>query len=432
MRKFAFFAFHFLYFAFISTAAPPDNSKPFSQGDDFTSGEKMALSIENAIQLGIKNNPSYKSSSAKINAATGRFWNTISPTPPELTVSFDDIPAGKAIRRYGENNFGVNQSIEFPTNYIFRGSRCNKEISISRQELAQTELDIVSNVKGSYFNVLAFREQIKIADDNLRIAEQFLKKSDIRYNVGEGTNLEKLTAKVQYAEALNNLETQKNHYATALAELNYAMGNGKSGNREYQLTDSLVFSLLKLDIEQLIDQADVNNPLLNVSRLQLEVRAIEKTIAYSSVLPDFSIGAYSKNVNDDTRRYYGVSFGVTVPLWFMFDQNGRIRESSANLQSAESDLHSNENNLHLQIKSAFNRYKDAERQVASYNNEILPQSVEVSRIALKSYESGEITYLEFLEAQQTLIAAQSNYINALLDYNLSIISLEQAVGKNIK
>jgi outer membrane protein TolC len=190
---------------------------------------------------------------------------------------------------------------------------------------------------------------------------------------------------------------------------------------------------LNLNLDDILSQAVVNNPALTIGKMQVGIASVEQSLALSGLLPEFGVGAYSKKVVDDKKqRYYGVSFSATIPLWFMLDQNGRIKEASATVASAKADLQNTENSIRLQIKSAFNEYKDAERQVAAYHNEILPQAEEVYRSASKSYESGDITYLEFLEAQKTLIDARSNYTEALLDYNLSIITLEQVTAKTIK
>lgn len=403
-------------------AAPPENSSISS----------IKLSLDSAIQIGLKNNPELKSSTAKIQAARGRFWSGISPSSPEVSASYDNIPVSQNISKFGENVVGINQPIDFPTNYLLRGSKYIKEAKISKQEYALVKIDVVSSIKSSYFKVLAHQNQMEIAKENLQIAQEFLKKAEIRHTVGDGTNLEKLTARVQYTEALNNYQTQQNHFATSLTELNFAMGNGKPTNREYELTDSLGFSLPGLSLEKVLDQAEGNNPTINLGKLQVGVCTIERSLAYSSLLPDFNIGVYSKNVTDDTQRYYGVSLSATIPLWFMLDQHGKIREASANVNSAKADLKRSENSLHLQIKCAFNEYQDAQRQVVSYHSEILPQAEEVYRSASKSYESGEITYMEFLEAKKTLISARSSYTEALLGYNLSIVTLEQSIGKTIQ
>jgi outer membrane protein TolC len=361
------------------------------------------LSIDSAIQIGLRNNQEIKSSFSKTKAANGRFWNSISLAQPEVSVSFDDIPENKNLHFYGESVIGVNQSIEFPSKYFTRGSKYSKEIGISEQEFAQVKLDVISRIKSAYYKVLAMQLQMKIAEENLRITDQLLKKAQIRYNVGEGTNLEKLTAKVQNAESLNKVEVQKNHLSNALSELNYTMGYGKSANQQFKLTDSLAYQQLDLELENLFDQALNNNPKLIASKLQVDVSSFDRALALSSYLPDLSVGAYTKSIKDDNNRYYGISLGITVPLWFMFDQNGRVGEASANLTSAKEDLLSNENTNNLQIKCAFNEYKDTERQVVYYRNEIIPQAEEVYRSASRSYESGEITYLEFLEAQKTVL-----------------------------
>jgi outer membrane protein TolC len=410
----------------ISSAAIPEG-KHSSQ-----SGEHILLSLDSAIQLGLQNNPEIKSSVAKIDAAKGRKLNSVSLPPTEIAATFEDIPKTYRIRNYGEMALEVNQMIEFPTNYFLRGSKNNKEIDITRQEGTQVKLEVISKIKTAYFRVLALQHQLKISEENVDIADQFLKKAEIRQSVGDGTNLEKLTAKVQYTQALNSVEAQKSHLSVALTELNYAMGNSKSPKQEYQLTDSLVFTPLELNLDSLIERASRFNPVLNISKLQLNISAVEKSLAFSSLLPNFTIGAYNKKIAGEKHDFYGVSFGLTVPLWFMMDQNGSIKEASSNYIAAGEDFHRDENNILLQINSAINEFNDADRQVSSYIHGILPQSEEVYRSASKSFESGEITYLEFLEAKQTVIIARSSYIEALLAYNLSIIALEQATGITLK
>lgn len=424
MSKTFLFAMLIHCFAVIIIASPPGDLKEHNG--------QVSLSLDSAIEAGLRNNPEIKSSFLKTKAAGGRFWNSISLASPEISASFDDIPQNKNINTFGESVIGVSQSIEFPSKYFTRGSKYSKEVRITEQEFAQVKFDVISKIKSAYYNVLAIQHQVSIANENLQITGQFLKKAEIRYNVGEGTNLEMLTAKVQNAESLNKLEVQKNHLSNAFTELNYAMGNGKHAKKEYSLIDSLVFRPLNLDLENLYEQAVCNNPELVAGKLKVEVSSFERTLALSSFLPDFSIGAYTRNVKEDNKRYGGVTLGITIPIWFMFDQNGRIGEAAANLASAKEDLVSIENANLLQIKCAFNKYKDTERQVVYYRNNILTQAEEIYRSASGSYESGEITYLEFLEAQKTVVESRSNYVDALLEYNLSIISLEQTVGKSIK
>jgi cobalt-zinc-cadmium resistance protein CzcA len=402
-----------------------------SVGHSQSTGSGGPLSLHSAIQIGLKNNPEIKSSFEKINASRGRFWSSLSPAPADLTITDDYVPTGQRLNKYGEKTIGVSQSVEFPTNYFFRGSKYSIEKNIAENEFALAKLSIVSNVKKSYFNVLALQEKIKIAQENLAIAKDFVQKAEVRFSVGEGTNLERLTAKVNYTEALNNIEIQENHLVAAFAELNFALGYGKGESKAYQLTDTLAFIPFDFTLGKLLDDAAAINPQLKANKLRVDSYSAEKSLAWSSLLPNFNLGYFNKQVRSDARGYYGASFGIGIPLWFMLDQRGRIKEASSNVSAAESELQTANNAVHAKTQSAFAEVKHEEKQVQLYVKDILPQAEEVFRIAAKSYEAGEITYIEFLQAQQTLVNSKGSYAEALLSYNLSIVTIEEAIGKTL-
>lgn len=164
-------------------------------------GMNKELTLDEAIEIGLKNNPRIISARENISAAKGRFWSGISLPAPEVGVSYEYTPVNKSLRNFSERTFEVSQSFEFPSNYFLRGSRFSKEEEIAFYRLKQTEVVIIAQIKSAYYNVLSKKKLLEIAEENLKIAEDFSKKAEIRYNVGEGTNLERLTAKVQFTEA---------------------------------------------------------------------------------------------------------------------------------------------------------------------------------------------------------------------------------------
>lgn len=392
--------------------------------------EIKKLSLNEAVKIGLNNNPEVKSAIENISASKGRFWSGISLPQPEVGVSYEYAPVNSSLSNYSEKTLAVSQSFEFPSNYFLKGSKYNKEEEIAVYKLNLTERSVINQVKTSYYKVLAKQYQVKSAEENLLISEDFFKKAEIRQNVGEGTNLERLTAKVQYTEAQNNLEVAKNELTTAFAELNYSLGYGKqSYEANYDLTDTLVFVEHKISIEQIYKSLEETNPQIKIAELKYGIASVEKGLAWSSILPNINL-AYFKQARDGNNGFYGASFGISVPLWFMFDQRGKIQEATANQSISESELQLTKNEIALKIKSAFTDHENNIKQVKLYVNEIVPQAEEIYRTAIKSYDAGEITYIEFLQAKQTLINAKNNYINVLYNYNRSIFTLEEIVGKS--
>ena len=123
--------------------------------------------------------PGCKIAFEKINAASGRFWSGISLPYPELEVSYEYIPTSQSVGNYSEKTFGFSQSIEFPTNYFLRGSKLSTAEEIAENEYKLSEIGLISKIKTAYFKALTNEEQLKIAKDNLSIAEDFYHKAEI-------------------------------------------------------------------------------------------------------------------------------------------------------------------------------------------------------------------------------------------------------------
>ena len=393
--------------------------------------EIKKLSLNEAIKIGLKNNPEVKGAKENISVSKGRFWSGISLPQPEIGVSYEYAPVNSSLSNYNEKTLSVSQSFEFPTNYFLKGSKLNKEEEIAVHTLSLTQRRIISQIKTNYYKALAKQYQVKSAEENLVVSDDFFKKAEIRQNVGEGTNLERLTAKVQYTEARNNLEVVKNELTTAFAELNYSLGYGRQGYKlNFSLIDSLVFVDHKISLEQISKFFEETNPQIKIAELNYGISSDEKRLAWSSLLPNFNL-AYFKQARDGNAGFYGASIGISVPLWFMFDQRGKIEEASANQLISESELQLTKNEIALKLKSAFTDHENNLKQVKLYVNDILPQAEEIYRTAIKSYDAGELTYLEYLQAKQTLINSRNNYINVLFNHYQSVFRIEEITGQNI-
>ena len=389
------------------------------------------LSINDAITFALKNNPQLLSSLSQIDVERGRFWRGVSPPAPSVGVNYEYIPKGTSIKQFGERTVEISQLLEFPTNILFRGMQLASKVSIAEAEHYTTSIAITSRVKIAYYDVLAKQKKIGLAEYNLVIADDFARKAEIRYNVGEATNLEQLTANVQLTQARNSLEVAQNDLKISLGELYYALGIRKEDqSNAIILTDSLVYQPIVETLEQLTERAFAINPQIKSASGRVSVASMDRTLAWSSFLPNLNASYYRQTV-DGNSDFYGVSFGISLPLWFLFDQRGQIQEASANLNIAESDLQSLNNFISVNVKNAYLKMKNDERQIILHQTDILPQAEEVYRTALASYEVGEITYIEFLQARQTLISSRNEYVEELARYSTSLAKLEFAVGASI-
>lgn len=393
--------------------------------------EIIRLNLKDAVSTGLQNNPAIKSARANILSSEGRYWSGISLPQPEIEITYDYAPVNRSLSNYSERSLAIKQSFEFPTIYFLKANKFSKEKNIALLKFKMSELYTISQIKTIYYKILAKQYQLNSAGENLKISDDFFKKAAVRQNLGEGTNLELLTAKVQFTEALNFLETAKNELAASFAELNFVLGSGEYGNAtKYELTDSLVFTDYNINENYLLKSLEETNPHIITAKLNQEVTSVDKNLAWSSLLPNISL-AYSRQSRDGDNGFYGASFGLSLPLWFMFEQKGKIQEAEANQLISASELQLTKNEETLKLKNAFTEYKNTLRQAGFYATDILPQAEEIYRTANKSYDAGELSYLEYLQAKQTLVNSRNSYISSLFSYYQSIFRIEEIIGSDI-
>lgn len=386
------------------------------------------LSLEEAVNLAKANNTNIKQAEIELKAAKAGFWKEISLPKPNLTASYEFIPKGKGINNYEERSFEISQEFEFPTNYYFKGKIANLQIDAAQTNLQNEIAKVIFDVKNAYYDLLCVKEHLSISLENLNTLKDFSEKSLIKYSSGETSKIEYLTANMQYNEALNDYENCKKELISSKLILTRIMyGNEGSSNTELNLLDTLTFSKIDWLLEELIKAAKLNNINLVEKNIQSKIASTNKTLAYSSFLPELSLG-YSKQAMSGNDNFYGVSFGVSIPIWFMFEQRGNIQESNASLDIAVIDLKSTEQELVNELILEHENLSSLQNQIENYRSIILPNTNEILQTALESYEAGETSYMEFILTIQTTLKAKQTYIELLCNYNKSIAKLNYLTG----
>lgn len=389
------------------------------------------MSVSDAERITKEQNVTLKKGMNRVASAEGKYLSGVSPKMPELSLSYDFVPNGTGLSNFEERSLEINQEFEFPLKTVYKGEQLNSAIDILKAENDVEGLNVLSEVRKAYISLLARQSLVKVAEENLAVADEFRGKSTIRYNLGEATHLEKLTAEVQFAQAQNNLEVLKNQYRIAVTDLLYAMGVKKGyDNYEPVLTDSLVYLPYNGSLETVMEKTLKTNPVLYLSGLKRTGSQIGKKVAMSSYLPDFIVGYKTQAING-VNDYYGINLGISVPLWFLFDQKGKVREADAEIKISENESDETHLNVMSTARKAYINLKNSEKQILLFSNTLIPESEEIFRVANASYRIGEITYIEFLQAKQTLITTKESYISALRDYNLNLIELEKSIGRKL-
>ena len=119
----------------------------------------------------------------------------------------------------------------------------------------------------------------------------------------------------------------------------------------------------------------------------------------------------------------GLSLSLPIPLW----NRNRAAITSAQLsaEQAQKQLEAAELKAEVQIRQAVSGYRSAIERVHHYQSGILKDAEAVLAAKRFSYQQGQSTLLELLDAQRTDNEVRSSYNEALADQAKALIELER-------
>jgi outer membrane protein len=333
------------------------------------------------------------------------------------------------------NNFRSQFSAAMPVWDAGQTSRHVKGAQLESQSAAKaserTRQEIIFNVIQAYLNGLLARESMRVAEAAVAAAESDLKRSEARTEQGLAVPSDLLSARVQLAQAQEDLLRAKNAVALADAALNAAMGVPDS--TPVVLASPLgdvSFEAGTLDERQ--QRAFALRPDFQRAQIGEEQAANERKGTRFEFMPTFSVfGSWEQNnrnflSNGNDNWIAGAS--LTFNIFDGGERRARLKAATARQRQAGALRDQLAAVIRLQVREAFLNLTTARDRV-EVSRGAAGQAEESLRITQNRYEAGLATITDLLRAETAHTAAQRNFLNALFDYRLGIAALELATGE---
>jgi len=262
----------------------------------------------------------------------------------------------------------------------------------------------------------------------------FLNAAKLRAKTGETNKLEMFSARSQSMDIKNQLQQINADLIINNQKLQVLLN---SDDNFYPADTVLKPVIYFITTDSL---AIVENPTLGYAKQQVEVSRIEKKLENSLALPEFTIGYSnqsmigSQDVNGAPRifsgrdRFQTVQAGVSIPLWFApytaKSKAAKIKEQTASVNAASyyKSLTGNYRSLLLELSKNKN-------SLDYYEKQAIPEADMIIEQATQSYKAGEMDYLSYIQSLSSALGIKENYLDALNNYNQTVISIEQITGK---
>jgi outer membrane protein TolC len=324
-----------------------------------------------------------------------------------------------------ETDLGVGITVPFPNKIILRGQAAKADLGNFDELFVQQRQLVASQTAQAYDSLLValrHREDLLVTKS---LAEDFVKKTQARFNAGTAAKLDVVKGQVDVAQAENDLIANERGIANARAGLNRLLG--RTLGAPVEPADTLGAPVVPPDFDRLEKLAMDLRPELRGLQRQRQSAHAQQRLAQQFFLPDISLGVSRNNIYG-TDPTYTTSIGIDLPIFFWQHQRGEVAEAKHRERELDETYRDVISQVGQDLRNAYATATTAQRQVQFLANELVPSAEEQYKIASTSYGLGGSSALEVIDAQRTLLNAKTQYTTALGALNDAVADLERATG----
>jgi cobalt-zinc-cadmium efflux system outer membrane protein len=179
-----------------------------------------------------------------------------------------------------------------------------------------------------------------------------------------------------------------------------------------------------LDRESLVADLVSRSPRLRAARAEAERQEALASVARRGRIPDLDVTLFKSREID--KQATGVSLGVTVPLWNA--GRGEVARAEAAARVGAAAAERARVDLVAEAAALIEELQVAAAQAALLDSEIVPAAERSVGLVRLSFEEGETSLLDLLDAQRTWRDAQREAVEAHLGLSVALAEVQRLAG----
>jgi outer membrane protein TolC len=407
----------------------------------------LSLSLQDAIDRGLKQNLGALLSNAEIGSARGQRWEQLSARLPHLTsspylanskinlaelgitsIAGATIPPADGPFSYFDARISLTQSL-FDWKSINAARSASQSLKSAEYTFKDARDLVVLAVGYTYLQAIADEARIETAQAQVKTAQALFDQANDQVNAGTSPAIDGLRAKVELQTRQQQLIQAKNNLA--IQKLTVARVIGLAPGQEVEFTDKSPYQPFNsITIEEALKRAYAARSDYLAAMTDVRAAEFSRKAAVAGYLPSLAfnadVGTAGSHPSTAT-QVFDVRGTLSIPIFTGNSVHGDILQADARLQQTRERL----DNLRAQIDSdirtaLLNLQSSAELvNVARSNIDLAEETLLQSR---DRFSAGVTDTVEVVQSQEAVASAHEQYISSLYSYNFAKISLARALG----
>lgn len=376
--------------------------------------------LEEVLEIARTRAPLILSARARIEEAKGRLAGASIRFQQNPVLATDGGPRFSSQGRTADLDLSVSQDFELGGRRKARIAGAEAGVDRESATAQDAARRLLREVSVTFLRGLAAQERLRLLAETERIASDFLKIAQRRFQAGDIPILEVNLARTSTARVRSELRIANADYAFALGELRVLLGMqpGEALSLRGQLKEERQYEIASL-ISQASDRSDIRALLAEVREAEADTRLGE-----GLKRPDISVAAAYQR--EERANVYQGGLRITLPVFSRGQE--LIATGKAKAARIRGEIEALRFAIHHEIKSALDAYHSLVEASQELEKAAIPSLSDNEVLARRSYEEGEIGLAELLLIRREILETTLAYVNTLLQARLTAVELEFRAG----
>ncbi len=348
-----------------------------------------------------------------------------SPFGPTLKIGSDNSYTGALSASMPIFIYNVFESINIG----------RKDAEISAEKVRENKINLAASIKTTYYNVLLLRRTCDVINQSYQNALTNLNYIQKLNANGMVSDYDLIRIKVQVDNIYPNLVQAENAYNNLLNIFKVLLNidvNTPVELDEKELSNYNFSEMVLADSSWLSSNSTLRQLTLTRQMLSIQEKMV-KGANYPSLV---AIGnyQYQTQANDYNFSNYRwvptslIGLQLNVPIFSGFSVRKQLSQVRISQQQLDMQAQFTQNNLKVQIQNAVNAVNAAVKKVNSAKGNV-DLAQRGYTIAQTRYNTGQATLLELNDAENAMLQAKLNLIQAQLEYLTAKTDYEKIIGE---
>ncbi|GAA4275671.1 TolC family protein [Aquimarina mytili] len=356
--------------------------------------------------------------------------DTITRPRPDIEIE------GAETQRYNAS-LNLNYTLFDGLGRFYNYKRLKEQYNLTELQARSTIENTILQLFTVYYEVARLSENVEILEETLRISRERVSRSNYQFEYGQNTKLNVLNAEVDVANDSINLLNTKQQLINTKRDLNVILNNDLE--KEFEV-DTVIQFTPKIVLDEYVEKAEENNVTLLQNKSNIRISEYDIKVSKSGYLPTIGLtGSYGWNENrnppsaffpGNIADTYTLSGGINL-TWNLFDGGNtvtRVKNARIALDNQEISQNQITQEVKRDIANALGNYKNRLNVYEIQQQNVLTNQNNFER-SQERFKLGQITSIEFRQAQINLILAETNKNAAKYDAKIAELQLLQLTGQ---